>query len=90
MHLKRSLHTNWISRVDDRRPIYRSRNTQDMSKTELRKVAKEIGIPVHGRTDETLREAINIHDPNIEVDERNSIMMPILQYITSMSQLINI
>ena len=41
-----------------------------MSSSELRKVAKQQGIPVHGRTDEMIREAINIQDPNIEVDEK--------------------
>ena len=31
-HLKRSLHMNWISRVDSKRPIYRSQNVENMSK----------------------------------------------------------
>ena len=69
-HLKRSLHTNWISRVDDKRPIYRSQITENMSSSELRKIAKREGIPVHGRTDEMIREAINIKNHNVEVDEK--------------------
>jgi hypothetical protein len=70
IHLKRSLHQNWISRVDDKRPIYRSQNVENMSNSQLRKVAKQQGIPVHGRTDEMIREAINIQDPSTNVDEK--------------------
>ena len=55
IHLKRALHMNWISRVDDKRPIYRSQITENMSSSQLRKVAKQQGIPVHGRTDEMIR-----------------------------------
>jgi hypothetical protein len=67
---RRSLHQYWITRVDNKQSIYRSQNPDNMSRSELRKVAKQQGIPVHGRTDEMIREAINIQDPNIEVDEK--------------------
>ena len=67
---RRSLHQNWITRVDNKQSIYRSQNPENMSRSELRKVAKQQGISVHGRTDEMIREAINIQDPNTEVDEK--------------------
>ena len=44
IHLKRSLHQNWISRVDEKKPIYRSQNVENMSSSQLRKVAKQQGI----------------------------------------------
>ena len=48
----------------------KSQNVENMSSSQLRKVAKQQGIPVHGRTDEMIREAINIQDPSMKVDEK--------------------